>query len=97
MSLYLTGEGDWLQSPTPHTGYLVPTSISPLPQMSAPPTVTIGGTPATVTYAGVIPGSIIGLLQLNVTVPAGVPSGNAPVVVTIGSMTAQTNVTIAVK
>jgi uncharacterized protein (TIGR03437 family) len=97
ISLYLTGEGDWLTAPASHTGYLVPATISPLPQMPTLPTVTIGGIAASVSYAGVIPGCIIGLLQINVVVPVGVAAGNALVVVTIASMTTQGNVTVTVK
>jgi len=97
LTIYLTGEGDWLTSPASHTGYIVPATLSPLPQMPTLPTVTIGTIPATVTYAGPIPGCIIGLLQINVTVPTGVPAGNAAVVVTIGTMTTQNNVTVSIK
>src|SRR5205823_11073186 len=83
ISLYLTGEGDWLPAPALHTGYIVPVPVPPaLPPFIAAtatnyPTVTIGGIAAPVTYAGAIAGSIIGLLQINVTVPPGVVPGNA--------------------
>jgi len=97
VALYLTGEGDYLTSPTPHTGYLIPSSLTPLPQMPAMPTVTIGGQMATVNYAGPLYGSIIGLLQINAVVPSGLTSGNVPVVVTIGGVTTQSSVTLAVK
>ena len=39
-------------------------------------TVTIGGSNATVTYAGLTP-SYVGLYQVNVQVPTGAPKGNA--------------------
>ena len=97
VSVYLTGEGDWLAAPVQHTGYIVPATLNPMPQMATLPAVTIGGTAAAVTYAGPIPGSIIGLLQINATVPAGLTSGNVPVVVTIGAMTTQANITIYAK
>ena len=59
--------------------------------------VTIGGAAAVVAYAGPLPGSIIGLLQINVTVPVGATTGSAmPVVVTIGGVATQSNVTIAI-
>jgi uncharacterized protein (TIGR03437 family) len=35
------------------------------------PTVTIGGLPGTVTYAGFVPDSVAGLYQINVTLPTG--------------------------
>lgn len=97
IAIYLTGEGDYLTTPTAHTGYLIPTSLTPLPQMNPLPTVTIGGTTATVDYAGPIPGSIIGLLQINAIVPTGLTAGAAPVVVTINAVQTQADVTILVK
>ena len=99
IALYLTGEGDYLTDPTPHTGYIMPSDsdTKTLPQLATPPTVTIGGAPATVTYAGPIVGGIVGLLQLNVTVPTGLKAGNAAVVVTIDGNATQANVTVAVK
>jgi uncharacterized protein (TIGR03437 family) len=56
--------------------------------------VTIGGQPATVSYAGLAP-SYVGLYQLNVIVPAGV-SGDLPVVVTVGGSPATGRATIPV-
>ena len=101
--LYLTGEGDYNASPlsgvagASNTGYIIPSSLSPLPELNPLPTVTIGGTNATVAYAGPMVGSILGLLQINVTVPAGITAGTAvPVVVTIGGNTIQTGVTLSI-
>jgi uncharacterized protein (TIGR03437 family) len=56
------------------------------------PTVTIGGQAATVSYAGFVADSIVGLYQVNVAVPAA-GSGTAvqyPVIVTMGSVVAPT-------
>jgi uncharacterized protein (TIGR03437 family) len=99
VALYLTGEGDYLTTPVLHTGYIVPlASTPPLPQIPAPqPTVTIGAVAATVSYAGVIPGCMIGLLQMNVIVPNNLPAGAAKVVVSFGAVQSQDKVTIAVK
>jgi uncharacterized protein (TIGR03437 family) len=95
--LYLTGEGDYATGLTPRTGLVVTTAISPLPQLNPLPTVTIGGAAATVTYAGPVVGSIIGLLQVNATVPAGSTTGAAvPVIVTINGDSTQANVTLAI-
>ncbi|MBZ5608370.1 MAG: IPT/TIG domain-containing protein [Acidobacteriia bacterium] len=98
--IYLTGEGDYNLTPlsgTTNTGYIIPANLSPLPQMSPLPTVTIGGAGATVSYAGPIPGSMLGLLQMNLVVPAGSTTGSAvPVVVTIGANSTQANVTLAI-
>lgn len=95
--LYLTGEGDYATSITPRTGLVITTAINPLPQLNPLPTVTIGGAAATVTYAGPVVGSIIGLLQVNAIVPSGSTTGAAvPVVVTINGDSTQANVTVAI-
>jgi uncharacterized protein (TIGR03437 family) len=50
-------------------------------------TITIGGValaPADILYAGVSP-QYIGLYQINLRVPAGLPSGNQPMVIKIGN------------
>ncbi len=69
VTLFLTGEGNYNPVPlsgTTNTGYIIPLTLSPLPQLSPLPTVKIGGVDASagVSYAGVVPGSIIGLLQI---------------------------------
>lgn len=95
--LYGTGEGDYATAITPRTGYLVPPTLSPLPQLSPLPLVTIGGAAATVQYAGPLAGSLLGLLQMNVTVPATSTTGTAvPVSVTIGGVASQTGVTLSI-
>jgi uncharacterized protein (TIGR03437 family) len=95
--LYVTGEGDYNPTLTPRTGLIVPGTLTPLPQLSPLPAVTIGGAAATVTYAGPIPGSILGLLQINATVPAGGATGQAvPVTVAIGGLNAQSNITLGI-
>jgi len=56
---------------------------------AAPPVITIGGVQvggADFFYAGVSPG-YIGLYQINLRVPAGVPSGNQPITIKIGGNT----------
>lgn len=61
-------------------------------------TVTIGNLPAEFFYAGLSPGSISGLYQVNVRVPANAPDGNLAVVATVnGNVTTQSNATIPVK
>jgi uncharacterized protein (TIGR03437 family) len=95
--LYITGEGDYAQSLSPRTGLLVPPTLSPLPQLSPLPVVTIGGAVATVQYAGPLVGSILGLMQINATVPAGSTTGTSvPVLVTVGGVPAQSGVTLSI-
>jgi uncharacterized protein (TIGR03437 family) len=96
--LYLTGEGAYAPYAQP-TGLLTPAPGvgNQLPQMSPLPAVTIGGAPATVSYAGPVVGSILGLLQLNVVVPANSATGPAvPVSVTINGATTQAGITLAI-
>jgi uncharacterized protein (TIGR03437 family) len=96
--LYLTGEGIYDLTASPATGYVVPANLSPLPQLSPLPAVTIGGAPATVQYAGPVAGGLLGLLQINAVVPKASTTGNAvPVSVTIGAGTTQVGATIVVK
>src|ERR1700719_2921380 len=68
--LYMTGEGDYDLSVSPRNGYVIPANLSPLPQLNPPPVVTIGGAPATVQYAGPLPGGMLGVLEINHLVSA---------------------------
>jgi trimeric autotransporter adhesin len=100
--LYLTGEGNYNANPldpaaNTNDGFIIPSSLSPLPQLSPLPTVTIGGAAATVSYAGPIVGSILGLVQINAVVPTGASTGQAvPVLVTIGGNNSQANTTLSI-
>jgi uncharacterized protein (TIGR03437 family) len=56
--------------------------------------VTIGGAPATVSFAGVVPGTA-GVYQINVQVPSGAANGDLPVVVQADTgTTATTTLTV---
>ena len=57
-------------------------------------TVTIGGLPAQVPFAG-LTGN--GLVQLNVTVPPGVPTGDAQIIATVSGATTQSNLFLTVQ
>jgi len=103
--LYLTGEGIYDQAPllggASDTGYVLLAPPAILPQLNPGPTVKIGGQVCDVTaagfYAGPIPGSIMGLLQINVVVPAGSITGAAvPVTVTINGNQSQAGVTLGI-
>ncbi len=54
-----------------------------------PATVTIGGKPATVSFAGLSPGSV-GVAQLSVQVPADIASGSQPLVIQFAGDTSLT-------
>ena len=71
---------------------------SPLPAATAvnPVTVTIGGVPASVAFAGLCPG-FAGLYQVNAVVPQGVTTGSAvPVTMSVAGQTSNT-VTMAIQ
>ncbi len=68
----------------------------PAPMTTTPPTVTIGGVEGQVRFSGLSPG-LVGLYQINVRIPEGVPSGDAvPMILTIGGV-ASNVVTIAIE
>src|SRR5579884_562013 len=87
-----TGEG---QTVPPGQDGLLATTVFPKPQL--PVTVSIGGLPAEVVYAGAAPLYTAGLLQINARVPAGVASGSQPVVLHIGTADSQAGLTISIK
>jgi uncharacterized protein (TIGR03118 family) len=56
-------------------------------------TVSIGGAPATVTFAGL---TSTGLYQINVQVPVSIPIGDAAIIAQVGGVKSQANVFISV-
>jgi len=73
-----------------------PAPASPRPDTIAPVAVTIGGRPASVSYAGLVP-LLAGLYQVNATVGDDVTPGYAvPVVITVAGRTSNT-ATMAVR
>jgi uncharacterized protein (TIGR03437 family) len=92
--VYATGEGE--TDPQVADGRFA--SPEALPKPKLPVSVKIGGVEAQVLYAGGAPGSVAGLLQVNVQVPASVATGNVvPVVLTVGEKSSQEGVTMAVR
>jgi uncharacterized protein (TIGR03437 family) len=65
-------------SNAPRTGAGAPSS--PLATAADIPTATLGGAPLRVAFAGLTPG-FVGLVQLNLELPATLPSGNFPLLV----------------
>ncbi len=51
---------------------------------------------ATIDYAGGAPGEVAGLLQVNVQIPAGIPTGAVPVIIQIGGVRSPTGVTLSI-
>jgi uncharacterized protein (TIGR03437 family) len=89
-TVILYGVGFGPTAPATPTGYTV-TAAEPLANSV---TVTIGGIAVTPSFAGL---SASGLYQFNVTVPASLTTGNAAVSATIGGVTTQTGVLLAVQ
>jgi uncharacterized protein (TIGR03437 family) len=86
--LYGTGFGP--TNPALPTANLV-TTAEPLTNKV---TLTIGGVTANVQFAGLVES---GLYQFNVTVPSGLPSGDAAVVAKVGGVPSQTGVSITIQ
>ncbi len=96
------GTGDYLVIYALGLGAVTPnlaigngTPSSPYEYAVAPVTVTIGGIPATVLFAGLTPG-YVGLYQVNVMMPGGVtPGSQVPVTVSVAGKSGAGNITIA--
>ncbi len=83
--VYWTGGG--ATTPNLPTGQVAPANGSTLYHTLQMPTVTIGGIAVTPSFSGLVPGEA-GEYQLNLTIPAGVATGDqVPLVVTIGNST----------
>jgi uncharacterized protein (TIGR03437 family) len=95
IQIFATGGG--VTSPAVADGVLAP-SAEPLPRLTGTPiSVTIGGFPAQVQYAGDAPGLVAGVTQVNAVVPAGVAPGlSVPVVLQVGNWQSQAGITITV-
>jgi uncharacterized protein (TIGR03437 family) len=98
VSLYVTGEGTYTSGVAPLDGYVIPagTALAAMPVLNAAVTATIGGANAPVTYAGPFDGGMLGVCQVNLTVPSHTTSAKGvPVVIKIGGNVSQAGVTIA--
>jgi uncharacterized protein (TIGR03437 family) len=86
--IYVTGAG--MTAPIGIDGRITPADATQLAKPVLPVTVTIGGRPAQVQYAGSAPSLIAGALQVNAVVPDDAPSGDAvQAVVTFGTQDSQ--------
>lgn len=84
-TVYLTGLGD--VSPAIQSGISISagTAATALPKPLLPLSVTVGGAPAIVQFAGLIPG-MVGIGQINFQVPPGTAAGPQLVVVTVNGV-----------
>ena len=81
IELYVNGLG--AVSNTPASGD--PASTTVLSNTQTTPTVTLGGVNLPVSFAGLAPG-YIGLYQVNATIPANAPTGNQPLIISLGGV-----------
>jgi uncharacterized protein (TIGR03437 family) len=93
-TIQIFGTGGGVTVPPSTDGALNP--LTSTGALALATTATVGGQKATVTYAGPAPNLVSGIIQVNVTLPSGTPSGNVPVVVQVGTVSSQT-VTVAVQ
>jgi uncharacterized protein (TIGR03437 family) len=82
-TIYVAGVGE--VSPAIKSAYTTSANSSVVPKPVLPLSVTVGGIPAFVQYAAISPG-LIGVAQVNFLVPANVPTGPQPVVVTVNGV-----------
>ena len=84
-TVFVAGIGE--TTPALRTGFTAPSStpVSALARPALPLSVTVGGAPAFLQFAG-IPAGLIGVAQVNFLVPASVPAGPQPLVVTVGGV-----------
>jgi uncharacterized protein (TIGR03437 family) len=96
VAIYATGGG--LLSQTVEDGSILISVIQPTSGPQAPLSLTIGGQPAQINYAGAAPFEVAGMLQINAVVPQGIGSGAQPVVLKIGANdNSAQQVTVAIK
>ncbi len=94
VTLYLTGAG--ALAPALADGSVV--VGSKLPLTTLPVSVQVGGQTAQVLYAGGAPGTVAGVIQINIQLPAGAPTGAAvPLTVQIGGVASQSGITLAIQ
>jgi uncharacterized protein (TIGR03437 family) len=88
--VYATGGGMTAgQNTTGHTA-------SAAAALNAPLSATAGGEPAAVLYAGSAPDEANGVIQVNLQLPADV-AGIVPVVLTVGGVSSQATITVAIR
>jgi uncharacterized protein (TIGR03437 family) len=100
IQIYMTGEGQ--TSPQGVTGKVnCPSgsacSISMLPVPLLAVAALVNNQPANITFFGEAPGFVSGVMQVDLVIPPGTPSGPASLVIKVGSGSSQPGVTVAVQ
>jgi uncharacterized protein (TIGR03118 family) len=91
--LFATGEGQ--TNPAGVDGLVATTDVLREPVLAV--SVTIGGQTAQVLYAGGAPGNVAGVMEVEVVAPTGAAPGADAVVLTVGTASSQSNVTVYLK
>jgi len=91
--LFATGEGQ--TAPAGQDGLVLTTDVFREPLL--PVSLTIGGVTAQVLYAGSAPGGLSGVMEVEALVPATAASGADAVVLTVGTVNSQGNMTVSIK
>ena len=92
IQVYASGLG----AVNPQVSQGTPAPNSPLSLVTGRVTAAIAGVPADVSFAGLAPG-MIGVYQVNITVPAKLPSGTARLVVYVDGIASQNAVTVQLR
>ena len=93
VTIYITGGGQ--TNPPGVTGSVNP--ITPLKYLAQQPTVMVGGVAATVSFAGSAPALVDGVDQLNIQLAPNTPSGAQPLVISSGTVSSPTTVTLSIQ
>jgi len=95
VTVYFTGGG--ITSPPGVTGSVTGSVLETLTQISSV-TATVGGVPASVSFAGAAPGLVNGVNQLNIQLSAATPTGTSqPLMITVGAQRSTATATLSVK
>ena len=96
IQIFATGGGQ--TNPPGVDGRVTLPAFGPIPLQELAVSVTIGGLPAVVQYAGAAPELVAGVMQVNAVVPGDAPAGSAvPVVLTVGGVSSPGTVTVAIR
>jgi uncharacterized protein (TIGR03437 family) len=85
VTLYVTGAGAVSPAIANGAAPAAGSVVAQLPVPAQPLSVTVGGIAGTVSFAG-IPTGLVGVMQVNLQVPANAPLGVIPVIVTCGGV-----------
>lgn len=94
--IVLYGGGAGVNGSATPDGEIIP-QTAPFPMPVGNVSVSVGGVPATVQYAGSAPGLVAGVLQVNVQLGPGTPSGAQPVVLNVDDVPSQDGLTVFVQ